>query len=194
MTSWLPLMAACVLATQAGCSEPPSIEGGLWSHIGRENDVACVGSSEIEPNGDVASANVVGNGACSSQHIIGAVSNDIDVFRVDGPFCEGSFPTAVLNGDKDARLCVFVVCAQGKTGLSSCDGDIDEDDHFPVSNIFPAGMRGCCRVGPGRVTARSSCDGQYAVVPTAHPQWHTYFVLDRIRETSCGAYTVDYHF
>jgi hypothetical protein len=194
LRSWLPIIAVGVLVPQAACSEPPSIEGGLWSHIGPENDLACTGTSEIEPNGDVATANVVSSGECSAHQIKGSVSNDIDVFRADGQFCDGSSPTASFSGEKDMRLCIFVVCAHGKTGISGCDGDKNDAGQLPVSNYLPAGMRGCCRVGPGRVTVLPNCDGQYAVVQTTQPEWHTYFVLDRIRETSCSAYTVDYHF
>lgn len=191
------LMAVLVCSTVTGCPDPPppSIEAGPWAHDGAEETPTCTADSEIEPNGDVAKANVGGDGACSSQELRGAVADDVDVFRVGGPSCKDSFPTATLKGsEKDTRLCVFVVCAYGRTGISNCTGDPSEAKQLPISNYLPEGMRGCCRIGDGRVTVEANCDGQYALVPTAKPEWHTFFVVDRLREKACSKYSIDYHF
>lgn len=177
---------------------PPSLKAGLWTHSGSaSDDLDCSTVSEAEPNRDVAFPNLAASGACETHVLTGRVSDDVDVFRADGAACDkNSFPSATLTtSDNDVRLCVFVVCSSGKTGLSSeCTGDLSEAMQRPEVQHLPEGMRGCCRVGSGAVTTPANCDAQYSRIPTKKPNWQAYFVIDRLRGRDCTSYEVDYHF
>jgi len=196
------LLVAAPALVLSGCPvkhPPPSIAAGTWAHSGSQVDEAsCASGSEIEPNGDVSMPNIGPGGACTSQTVKGSVSDDVDVFRIDGTACDDSSPTAKLtvgSGDDDVRLCLFVVCANGRTGVSSaCSGDASSSGQQPVLQMLPEGMHACCRLGTGSVTTPANCDSQYSRIPTKKPTWHSYLVVDRVRDTACTPYSVDYHF
>lgn len=187
----------------AGCSDgcgdpPPSISSGCWAHPGgvTSDDPTCVGSSEGEPNGDLVIASSVGTGACFEQTLSGAVSSDIDVFSLGGKLCAGHDAlTSTLNTDQDdVRLCMFVACSHGKTGLSACSGAASiAAGQPPTANHLPEGALGCCRLGQGTLNVKVNCDEQYAPFG-AQPSWRAYFVVDRVRDNQCTPYTVAYQF
>jgi hypothetical protein len=191
-TFWL---AASLLLV--GCPRTdPNLYADEWIHRGAQtDDPTCRGPLEIEPNGDLTMANPGPPATCLPHNLKGAVAGDVDTFRVDGDACGDSSPTATLSGgSNDVRLCLFVVCAHGRAHLTSCAGDPSSDGLPPLAERRTEGMRGCCRTGPGKVITGAGCDSQYASLPFGKHGWHAYLVVDRLRESSCVEYQVDYNF
>ncbi|HEY2410115.1 MAG TPA: hypothetical protein VGI10_29125 [Polyangiaceae bacterium] len=196
------VVTALLLAGLGGCSSkaceptPPSIPSGCWSHpLASGDDPSCSSGSETEPNGDLVAANRVGDGSCSWQYFTGSVAADVDVFRADGAFCKAT-PTlqASLSTDQDdVRLCLFATCATGKTGLAHCSGTTSPSGQTAVANHMPEGILGCCRAGAGTLSVDVNCDSQYAPLGKP-PEWHSYLVVDRVRDTGCTPYKIGYQF
>jgi hypothetical protein len=187
------LLAGCF----HGCEEPPpSLESDCWSHrLAQGDDLACATAAEHEPNGDLVAANTLEEGSCELRFVRGSVSGDIDVFRTRGKPClKHSMPHATLKADQDdVRLCVFAACHAGKTGLSGCSGSVSLAGQSPVVQHMPEGIVGCCRAGSGDVTVEVHCDSEYATVGKG-PEWQTYFVVDRVRDSECTSYEIGYQF
>lgn len=175
---------------------PPSIPSGCWTHeAASSDDLSCASETEGEPNGDLPIAAPMSTAGCASKSFEGRVSDDIDVFHAAGEPCkDGSPPHATLMTDQDdVRLCLFVTCRHGKTTLSACAGSPSPADQAPVPSHMPEGMQGCCRAGQGTLTTSVHCDSEYSLLG-ADPSFETFMVVDRVRDTACTKYSVEYGF
>ena len=157
----------------------------------------------FEPNDDLIFATVGKNDECDPTEksaTIGGV-NDVDVFRTGG--CKADKPAmpwvALMDGDEltMVRVCVFPTCGEGAANVYEC---YETAANVPAdSNTTPTtstdltrsqvGFRGCCRTGPGRITAKVSCP-----LTLGSPDIDTYIWIDggEQRDHRCHPYTVIY--
>ena len=178
---------------------PPTPPSPCWTHDGGADGRACAGASEHQPNDNVSEANGLPAATCATQTFTGQLADDVDVFRTTGPPCSGSAPTATLRTttDPNLRLCVFVACRKGKTGMQGCalPGSSPDASLLAEAMHLPEGMLGCCSDGPGGVGVPTfNCDAEYATVEPSRPDLDAYIVVDRSSGDGCAAYTIDYHF
>jgi hypothetical protein len=177
-------------------TEPPSAPTGCWEHpLSPSDALDCSTDDDREPNGSVVIAHKLRDTSCEVKRFSGRIADDVDVFRAEGKACApDSLPRANLQAnDKDVRLCLFAACAHGTTGFTGCTGDKSSNGDAVTWNHLPEGAQGCCRVGSGNLTAEVHCASEYAPLGKA-PEWHAYYVVDRLEDSSCADYSVTYGF
>lgn len=166
---------------------------------GRANP-AC-GDPQFERNEDMTQAAAPDFRECSGSrtaHLDG--HEDVDVFRTGE--CKGSIVTNlpaplvananVTNADRNIRFCIFPLCMDGPTNLQACNGNADmrpdengEDEVIVWDTRLDSGFIGCCRIGPGTLSASFLC-------PFRTREVDTYFWVDSGElpvEDACSAYT-----
>jgi hypothetical protein len=157
-----------------------------------ENGGNCGGDSD-EPNGSMVLAHYLGT--CSAGFGATAGGTDIDVYRTgDCDFGTVAAPelrpwAQISNSDPgDLTLCIFPTCAKGATNVYACvESDVGAASNAGVDApgdlwTNDVGFRGCCRAGPGRITAKVQC-------PRWSPKIDTYIW---IQGQSCHSYTLGF--
>ncbi|HEX7842082.1 MAG TPA: hypothetical protein VF469_31640 [Kofleriaceae bacterium] len=166
-----------------------------------DGDSSC--SDPYEPNGDMITARTSSAHECDVTEKDAKVDDDdVDVFRT-GECSVGLLPYASLGpltpwselaGDaRTLRLCIFPTCSTGSTNVYACyetpsGVDMQGDTPSVPSDLFNSqvGFRGCCRTGPGRITAKIEC-------PRHSNAIDTYVWVDAaMRDGGCHAYTLRY--
>jgi hypothetical protein len=164
-------------------------------------DSAC--RDPFEPNDDMIMARTSSAHECDVTEKDAKVDdNDVDVFRT-GECGAGLLPLASIGpltpwselaGDAATlRVCIFPTCSTGSTNVYACyespSGAAMQDDTPAVpGDLFNSnvGFRGCCRTGPGRITAKLEC-------PRHSNAIDTYLWVDAAtRDGQCHAYTLRY--
>ena len=172
---------------------PRPIEPVLDQCVGHrgESDPGCldqdpferkINGGPVRSNGTMVRA-TMGNKECGQlekQANIGG-SLDVDVFRTGE--CQGSIisldplrPWVELTNELDAallRVCIFPTCSAGSTNVFACletPEGVSATDSTPASpaDLYNSevGFRGCCRNGPGRVTAKTECPRDSTAIDT----------------------------
>jgi hypothetical protein len=140
----------------------------------------CGSNDSYEPNNSMVMANYMKR--CANRGLEGITgSEDVDVY--DTGDCD--FGAIVATGplmpwaqideaDADAvRVCVFPTCAKGATNVFACvetaaDVQATDDMASVPADLWNnnVGFRGCCRVGPGRITAEVDCPRRSTTIDT----------------------------
>jgi hypothetical protein len=162
-------------------------------------------TDDFEPNDDFVLATTSNTRECMSTTKTGSIGGrDIDVFRT-GNCCVSELgclspipvatqalrPYAALSPDasmdlSSIRVCIFPTCDEGSTHILGCYED--KSDTATTADLFKSqlGFRGCCRTGPGRITAELDC-------PRKSPTFDTYVWVESTSGGSCQSYTLTYN-
>jgi hypothetical protein len=173
---WLcALPVLVVVLVVAGCPHHPpgeasgcivSGDGGGPGMCANEepepNDSMVLAWSPVPPTSGAAGAPPPSSWCRGSAD--GAISGtqDVDVLHTS-PCSKGSKdPTAqlVMDGGPPLRLCLFPVCKVGTTNVWGCYASAP-DDQGAWLTVNETGFKGCCRSGPGTVSARMGCSSLY---------------------------------
>lgn len=124
--------------------------------------------TQFEPNNGMVAARYLSCTMSGIEAVTGLA--DVDVYRTGdcdygtivatGPL----MPWAQLDTGDGVRACVFPTCAKGATNVYACietAPGVDATEGMPSvpGDLWnnDVGFRGCCRVGPGRITAKADC-------------------------------------
>lgn len=145
---------------------------------------ACEDASNSEPNETQSAARDLGkidDADDSGRTFCGVLQGekDIDWFKFTGDDVLFNYvdPTRELLTDQAARLCVYVQCKDGGTGVSCDAGD--------TPDTAPLGQAGCC--GTGIVAPNINCDG----LDDSATVWIS---VENSGALACVGYQLDYHF
>lgn len=167
---------------------PPLETITQWEHHGNSSaNLECKTTIEAEPNETLVQANAIARPAvCESATIEGKVAGDVDAFVMSNKPCPDHHPTAELvSGPSDLRVCLFIACTYGKTGL-------DPNKPCPEGGTpyrTDAGVLGCCATDGGKVVVNSNCDAQETQLGSV-PRHRGYVLVDRKNDVSCEPYSV----
>lgn len=180
---------------------PPSqFEQGncVIARTGGAHSDACP-DDPYEPNDDFVTALIPATPECAGTSKDATIAyGDIDVFRTGT--CEnaasspgfGKSLTPWAQSDGDVHLCIFPTCNDGSTRMLGClatDNDVvatsdmkTQDQNLATSTL---GFHGCCREGPGRITAVLDC-------PLQSTKVDTFIWVEALGGVQCTPYSVKY--
>ncbi len=157
---------------------PRPVEPVLEQCVGHRGngEIACLDQDQYERGGRTNGTMVratMGKDQCGQLEKEANIGDlDVDVFRTGT--CKGAAvsveplrPWVELTNDYDVsnlRVCIFPTCNEGSTNVFACfetaEGvDITDSTPRVDSDLYnnEVGFRGCCRIGPGRITAKAEC-------------------------------------
>ena len=152
-----------------------------WEHPTTATPTSC-SDEEHEPNDTMPMSEEMAGATCgatTSHH--GAVGgDDVDYFHADGTLCDPKHLPATLSIESgEVRACLFIQCRTGSTSLDLCPKDA-------TTTHLPNGLIGCCRRGPGDLSATFNCT-------SVKPNVDVYVAVDQAAESAeCRSYEFSY--
>lgn len=163
------------------CRKSHVPESECWEHPVTDARASC-SEGENEPNDTMPMSEAMDVATCTQEASRrGAVGrDDVDYFHAKGTLCgaEHALPALRIKAG-DVRACLFVQCRTGSTSLDPCPNE-EGTIHLPN------GLIGCCRRGPGDVSAGFACTSKT-------PDIDVYVVVDQnTNSLDCQSYEVAY--
>lgn len=162
----------CCLSNEPKCNTPP-IEPRECVDL-RAGTGTSTCTDDFEPNDDLTTAAVSTAGhECEDIDKSGTIADvdDVDVFRtgschvglrvpIFGSIDPRLGPALEITTQLQLRACIFPTCEGGATTIEACQvapSGTEQWDNIPEVTRTPAGFRGCCRFGTGKVRAIAHC-------------------------------------